>query len=152
MTMNERAHLETLLIALDASPRALHKDACGDWSISGKTGHIFADGQGYLIYVATKESARRWTNIKRHLSFCRITQQGDTEGCMHLDMPPTPQQAKAIRDAIGIRKKRTISDEAKATLASRLLQSRYKSTPPALGSSPSTTKHSAEKGLRLIRR
>lgn len=45
--MHERSKLETLLNALDASPRALRKDACGDWTIRGKAGQIFADGDGW---------------------------------------------------------------------------------------------------------
>jgi hypothetical protein len=81
--MHERAHLETLLTALDATPRALRRDACSDWTIRGKHGQIVADGKGWLIVVATDESTRRWTNVKRRLSFCRITQDGDDE-------PPRP--------------------------------------------------------------
>ena len=51
--MHDRQHLETLLAALDASPRALRRDQCGDWAITGKSGHILADGEGYLLCVST---------------------------------------------------------------------------------------------------
>jgi hypothetical protein len=57
--MHERAHLEALLNAIDATPRALRRDACGDWHIGGKHGHILADGKGYLIVVATECPVRR---------------------------------------------------------------------------------------------
>jgi hypothetical protein len=124
----DRASLLALVAALDASPRALCRDACGDWQIGGKQGCVYADGDGWLIVVMTGESARRWTNVKQRLSpFCRITQDGDDEGALHLDRLPAPHEAAAIRDATGIRKKRTVSDETKATLASRLSQNRYKS-------------------------
>jgi hypothetical protein len=80
--MHERAHLETLLNALNATSRALRRDGCGDWHIHGKHGQIFTDGRGWLIVVATDVSTRRWINVKRRLSFCRITQDGDDEGCL----------------------------------------------------------------------
>jgi hypothetical protein len=44
--MYERAHLETLVTVLDVTPRALGRDACGDWMIGGKHGHILGDGTG----------------------------------------------------------------------------------------------------------
>ena len=113
MAMNERANLESLLNALDASPRALRCDECGDWQISGKQGHVYADGDGWLIVVTTAESPRRWTNAKHRLRpFCRITQDGDDEGCLHLDRLPAPDHAHLIREAVGIRKKRTLSPTA----------------------------------------
>jgi hypothetical protein len=67
--MDDKVHLETLLTALDASPRALYRPICrgwtGDYQITGKLGHILADGDGFLLYVHTGESPRRWTNVKR---------------------------------------------------------------------------------------
>jgi hypothetical protein len=118
--MHERSKLETLLTALDASPRALRKDGCGDWIIRGKHGHIAADGEGWLIVVATDESSRRWTNVKRRLSFCRITQDGDDEGCLHLDRLPTIAEADLIRDAIHVKRKRRYAPEQLAAMSARL--------------------------------
>jgi hypothetical protein len=115
--MHERSKLETLLNALDASPRALRKDGCGDWTIRGKTGQIFADGDGWLIVVETDESSRRWTFIKRRLSFCRITQDGDDEGCLHLDRLPTRAEADLIREAINVKRKRHYTPEQLADKA-----------------------------------
>jgi hypothetical protein len=74
--------------------------------IRGKHGHIVADGKGWLIVVETDESSRRWTNVKRRLLFCRITQDGDDEGCIYLDRLPTTGEAEAIRDAIHVKRKR----------------------------------------------
>jgi hypothetical protein len=123
-TMSDRTHLEALLIALDASPIALERPNCrgwvGDYQISGKLGHVLADGAGFLLYVGTNESVRRWTNVKRQLSFCRLTQDGDDEGCLHLDRLPTEHEAKLIREAMGIRRRRHLSPEALAQARSAL--------------------------------
>jgi hypothetical protein len=103
--------LSSLLTALDASPLALRRDDCGDHAIKGKLGHIFADGAGFLLCVSTGESARRWTHVKRRLAFCNVTQDGDDEGCLHLDRLPTPAEAELIREAVGIRRRRHLSPE-----------------------------------------
>ena len=83
----------------------------GDWGIHGKLGHIYADGAGYLLCVSTEESPRRWTYVKRRLGFCIVTQDGDDEGCLRLDRLPAPHEADAIREAIGIRKRRQTTSE-----------------------------------------
>ena len=123
---NNRARLQILLAALDASPVALRRDLHrdegrkGDYSIQGKCGHIYLDGEGFLLCVTAKDerdkSPRRWTSIKRRLAFCRITQDGDDEGCLHLDRLPTPAQAGLIRQALGIRKRRTLTKDGRAQL------------------------------------
>ena len=74
---NEHDHLETMVTALDASPTCFERPHCrgftGDWQITGKLGHVLADGDGFLLYVSTEESVRRWTNVKERLmSFCRL--------------------------------------------------------------------------------
>lgn len=115
--MHERAKLETLLTALDASPRSLRRDSCGDWQIRGRQGHVHADGRCFLIVVSTDASSRRWNNVKGRLSFCRVTQDGDDEGCLRLDRLPTPAEADLIREAVGIRKRLHHSPEALARMA-----------------------------------
>ena len=120
----DREHLETLLEALDASSLALRRDACGDYAINGKSGHIYADGSGFLLCVSTGESARRWTNVKGRLAFCRLTQDGDDEGCLHLDRLPTAVEADLIREALGIRKRRHLSDEELARITAALERAR----------------------------
>jgi hypothetical protein len=123
---NNRERLLIFLAALDASPVALRRDLHrdeghkGDYSIQGKCGHIYIDGKGFLLCVTAKDerdkSPRRWTSIKRRLEFCRITQDGDDEGCLHLDQLPTPVQAGLIRQALGIRKRRTLTEDSRAQL------------------------------------
>jgi len=116
----ERAHLETLLTALGATGRALRRDSCGDWAIEGKRGHIYADGSGFLIVVCTGGFIRLWANTKRKLDFCRVTQDGDDEGCLHLDHLPTPKEADLIRRALRIKRKRRYTPDQLATLTARL--------------------------------
>jgi hypothetical protein len=113
--MNDQTRLEALVVAIDASPRALRRDQCGDYMITGKLGHIFADAQGFLLYVSTHELPRRWTLVKRRLAFCHLNQDGDDEGCLRLDRLPRPEEAELIREALAIRKKRRVSPEALET-------------------------------------
>jgi hypothetical protein len=123
---NDREGLQILLAALDASPVALRRDldrdkrGKGDYGIYGKWGHIYMDGEGFLLCVTAKDereqSPRRWTSIKRRLAFCRLAQDGDDEGCLHLDRPPTPAQAGLIRQALGIRKRRTLTRDGRVQL------------------------------------
>jgi hypothetical protein len=125
MYLRERAHLEQFLTALGATPRALTRDD-DDPVIDGKLGHIYADGPGYLLAVVAKDerdqSPRRWTNVKNRLDFCAVLVDGYDEGLLHLGRLPTPDEAPLIREALGIRRKRQLSDEAKAALIERLRQ------------------------------
>ena len=69
---DERASLKALLAALDASETTLRRDLvrgegrAGNWAICGKLGHVYPDGDGYLLCVVADDerdrSARRWTN------------------------------------------------------------------------------------------
>jgi hypothetical protein len=127
--LSDRGKLEALLDALDASPGALHRPVCrgwvGDYQITGKHGNILGDGTGWLIYATTPErdeldqdgktrcygSPRRWGNIKRDLGFAQLVQDGDDEGVFRIERLPNPAEAEAIRDALGIRKRRHLTPE-----------------------------------------
>ena len=124
---DDRASLKLLLAALDASELALKRDMIrgegrkGDWAIYGTLGHIYRDGAGYLLCVVADDerdqSARRWTNVKGRLAaICRLTQDGEDEGCLHLDRLPQSHEAVVIREALGIRKRRIVTDEARLHL------------------------------------
>ena len=122
----DRERLLALLNASDASETTLQRDLVrfegrtGDWGIRGKYGHVYRDGAGYLLYA--HGTPRRWSSVKRSLAFCKLSQDGDDEGCLHLDRLPTPAEAEAIRDAIGIRKRRHMTadqiERARSVLAS----------------------------------
>ena len=102
----DRIQQKDLLAALNAWGRALRRDECGAWRIDGKRGsiHTWGDGRTWVLFVACR-SRRHWTATKERLSFCRVTQDGDDEGCLRLHQLPTREQAAVIRDALGIRKK-----------------------------------------------
>jgi hypothetical protein len=63
------------------------------------------------VYV----TAQRWKKAKRVLPGT-VTQDGDDEGIVRLDRLPTPAEAETIRDLIGIRKRRSMTTEAWASL------------------------------------
>jgi hypothetical protein len=118
--MYERARLERLLTALDATARVVRRDSCRDWVIKGERGYIYADGCGFLIVVSTGDSIRLWANTKRKLDFCRVTQDGDDQGCLHLDRLPTPAEADLIRDALRIKRKRHYRPDQLPSITARL--------------------------------
>ena len=132
MAISDRAHLDTFLTAIDASAGALERPNCrgwiGDYQIAGKHGHVLADHPGYLLYVTG--TVQRWKKAKRILPGT-VTQDGDDEGILRLDRLPTPAEAEAIRDVIGIRRRRHVSPEARVALSLRLNAHRnaFKSPP-----------------------
>ncbi|HEY3325060.1 MAG TPA: hypothetical protein VGP72_31695 [Planctomycetota bacterium] len=99
--------IKALARALDCKAA---RDACGDPAIIGKHGNVHADSAGWSIYVDGK-TARRWGVIKRVLAFCRVTQDGDADGCLWLDRLPTPTEARTLRKVLRIPKRRTVSPE-----------------------------------------
>jgi hypothetical protein len=108
----DRAQQKSLLVALNAWDRALCRDECGAWTLVGKQGsiHTWGDGKSWVLFVACR-SAKGWTNTKRRLSFCTVTQDCQDEGCLRLHELPTPEQARVIRDDLGIRKRMEFSPE-----------------------------------------
>jgi hypothetical protein len=73
--MSTRNSLEELRSVLDASPTAITRDwwrgfgPKGDYAIRGKYGHIYQDGDGYLLCVVSERlSTRRWNAIKEELA------------------------------------------------------------------------------------
>ena len=148
LAVSDRSHLYAFLTATDASATALERPVgrgwVGDYQISGKTGHVLANGAGYLLYVHIDErtamergpSSRPWKNAKARLTFCKVTQDGDWEGCLHLDRLPTADEAVVIREVLGIRKRRHMTAEA----LSKLERTR------GLIKSPNLAPHSAPEG------
>jgi hypothetical protein len=106
----DREQQKALLAALGAWDRALRRDECGAWTIIGTRGtiHSWGDGKSWVLFIGCR-SALHWTNTKRRLSFCTVTQDCDDEGCLRLHQLPTPEQATVIRDILGIQKRREVS-------------------------------------------
>jgi hypothetical protein len=102
-----KARILALAEALDVSvATSVRRDECNDWRIVGRNGHIYADGDRFLIVCHPgRNTAHRWMNLKRNLSFCRVTQDGDDEGCLQLDRLPDEREAEEIRDAIHVRRR-----------------------------------------------
>ena len=116
----DREALECLLRTLDAAATQLRRDECGDPRILGHAGHIYADGSGFLLCVQTR-SARAWGFAKKRLACCRVTQDGNDEGCLALDRMPNAAEAGEIRAVPGIRKRPDLSAETLAASRSRML-------------------------------
>lgn len=147
----DRERLVALLEALDASPRCLERPVCrgwtGDWQITGKHGHVLADGNSVLIYVTTPErdvldpdgkwrcygSPRRWASMKKALGLAKLVQEAEDEGIFRLNRLPNEAEAEAIRDTVGIRKRRHMTEaqieRSRSILASA--RSLYKSGFPS---------------------
>jgi hypothetical protein len=127
-TKQREALLALARAGLDTRDSALRRDACGDWRINGRFGHIYAvpgvpwggmEGvEGFQIYFRgapefeEPTTSQPWTWAKKALEpFCRVTQDGDMEGMLFLDHLPTPDEAAIIRDKLRIPKKREVSEE-----------------------------------------
>jgi hypothetical protein len=115
----DRAQQLRLLAALGAWDRALRRDDCSAWCVSGKTGsiHTWGDGETWAVFVACR-SKLHWTMTKRRLAFCTVTQDCDDEGVLRLHQLPTAGQAAILRAALDIQKRREVSSEVLERLRS----------------------------------
>ena len=57
------------------------------------------------IRYIVAHSAQSWTWAKKALSFATLAQDGDEEGILKMDRPPTVSEAEAIRRYVGVSKK-----------------------------------------------
>ena len=123
----DREQQELLFSALDAAPAQLRRDECGSWVIAGRRGTIqtWGDGETWIVYVIGR-STRHWTMIKQRLAFMTVTQDGDEEGCFRLVALPTPEQAVLIRDALMLRKRRTLTEASRAALIAAGVKGRFR--------------------------
>ncbi len=123
--------LQRLLLAgLNASGRALRRDDCGAWYISGKHGsiHTWGDGKTWVLWVGCR-STRQWTATKKRLGFCEVTQDAEEEGCLRLHQLPTPEQAATVRDVLGIQKRREVSAAVRERLKAFAFERSTRSEP-----------------------
>lgn len=137
-----RDALLAILPALDAAPRALRRDECGDWRITGRYGWIYADSPSVRIYYRGADehrdgTSKRWFYAKEALAFCAVAQDGDTEGVLWLDRAPTEAEGEIIRHKLKIPKRVEHSEETIARLRQQTTAmterrlGRQSQTPPA---------------------
>jgi hypothetical protein len=131
----DRTQQRELLAALGAWERALRRDECGVWCISGQRGTIctFGDGKSWVVHVIC-HSIRHWTAVKMRLLFCKPMQDGDDEGCVRLMDLPTPEQASIIRAVIGLRKRAELGPaelERRRALGKRLAHGHGSASSPS---------------------
>jgi hypothetical protein len=69
----QRPKLRTFTKACCTRADKLRRDACGDWAIFGKWGHIYAVLEGYQLMIF-KSSAVGWTRAKQRLDFGKAYQ------------------------------------------------------------------------------
>lgn len=124
MPNEPKARIVAIAEALDVSARSVRNDPCGDPRITGRDGHVYADGADFLIVCHPGRTATRWHNIQRNLSFCHVTQDGDDEGCLQLDRLPNEREAEEIRAAIHVRRKVHLSADETAVRAARVRAAR----------------------------
>ena len=124
---DDRQQQERLLVALDAAPSQLRRDECGWWIIGGRRGaiHTWGDGKTWVVYVMGR-STRHWTMTKRRLAFMTVTQDGDDEGCLRLFRLPTLDEAALVRDALLLRKRRTLTEESRTRLIAAGVSGRFR--------------------------
>jgi hypothetical protein len=132
----QRAALLKFAAALGSRSRALRPDECGDPRITGKAGHVYAvcgtidepKRPGFMIYAGDGETANAWNIAKRDLSFAKLVNDGDAEGCLFLDRLPAKAEADIIRKRLAIPKRRTLTDEQRQQATARLAAHRPQPT------------------------
>ena len=105
---DDRAFLELMREALNASHNAVRLDECRLWTVRGSRGYVstWGDGQTWMLAVGSK-TPRHWTFAKQRMAsfpgLAQLTQDGDEEGVFRLMRLPTPGEAAEIRRAAGVR-------------------------------------------------
>ena len=94
-----------------SAKRTLARDECGDLRIVGKNGHIYPDGDGFLLYLRYTDHPKAWTAAKKALTRHRVTQDGEDEGCIHIN--PSSDEARVIRRLLGVRERRSADQAAR---------------------------------------
>lgn len=120
----DRTKLSAFAATIGAARTSLKRDACGDWTLTGLAGHVSTDGAA-LYAVITCASARAWNNAKSRLSFATVTQDGDTEGALKVELPLTPARAETLRTTLRIRKARVMDEAALEALSAARQRSKF---------------------------
>jgi hypothetical protein len=105
--------------AICSADNALKRDACGDWHIAGKHGHVYAYAPSRFQFFVTAESKQAWTFAKKAFKFARLCNDGDEGGGFFLDRLPTKTEAATIRAYCGIHKRPSMSAARRNQLSKR---------------------------------
>ena len=116
--LEDKKYLIRLSKALDSSVGRIKLDECGDWNLVGIRGKISTDNEYWYLYVDCS-SARKWTNIKKDLSWMEVFQDGDSEGVLRSARMPFRDEAMAVRKKIGVRPSTKLTEEGRAQLKIR---------------------------------
>lgn len=103
--IEDKRRIDLLADTLQISRRHVRKDTCDQWTIIGHSAHLQTVNEDcYLLYVETY-STRKWGAIKRKAETFgwKVSQDGDDEGCIILDLP-NAIQAKFLRSVLGLKK------------------------------------------------
>lgn len=82
----------------------VRRDECNDQVIQGASGNVHEDGQGYSVAVMLHHGRSLRVALEKLAGFCKVRQHGDTEAVLHVERMPTPEQAAALREVLGVRK------------------------------------------------
>jgi hypothetical protein len=126
----QRPALLAFAEALDSRPAALRRDECNDWRISGREGcSIYAVPEGFQLQFDSRYGVNDWdgegphvqdyAKAKRSLAFCNLRQDGTGGGIFTLDRLPNEAEASAIRETLGIFRKKQYSEEALTAMRER---------------------------------
>src|ERR1700746_3853636 len=79
---HDRKELQALLAAVNGAQNSLHRDECGDWTITDARGTVRATNGKFYVYISPG-SGQAWTGAKKALaSFATPSQDGDEEGIL----------------------------------------------------------------------
>jgi hypothetical protein len=112
--------LAAITDALVISPSRIRPGADGRSTIQGRNGNI---DEAFNIFVSGR-SRRHFSGIKRRLSFLTLIKDERTKGQFRLDRTPTPEEAKAMRKALGLKKRPSLEETPLAPITANDGQTR----------------------------
>jgi hypothetical protein len=120
---NDRAELALFAAVCGTRARPINDDYANR-HLLGRFGRIYATGidgaREFALTVGAELEgfgAGKWNNIKAALAgCCRLTQDGDCEGVFLFDRLPSAKEGAAIRKALGLPKRREISEQERQRL------------------------------------
>lgn len=112
----------------------LRRGPDGDFRFPGRTGEVYAFGDGRMAALVLEETVRRWRYRRREALGLgmEIIQDGDTEGTLLFD-PHNNEQAAFALKMVGARQKRRMSESALERLREYGREHRFKRQTHAAG-------------------